>query len=91
MFKKNNHENPKLDSAIDEALTDLSPYDEEYLDKVKALDTLYKLKEISSPKRVSPDTLVIVAGNLLGIALIIRHENVNVVTSKALGFVMKAR
>ena len=42
-------------------------------------------------RRVSPDTMAIVAGNLLGIALIVGHERMNVVTSKALGFVLKSK
>jgi hypothetical protein len=41
--------------------------------------------------RVSPDTALLSATNILGILLIIRHEYVNVITSKAQSFVLKPR
>jgi hypothetical protein len=83
-----------LDETIDAALSELKelkiadPAYQTTLDRVKEL---YKLKEATSPKRVSPDTMVLVAGNLAGIALILGYERAHVVTSKALGFVLKSR
>jgi len=44
-----------------------------------------------TPDRVSYDTMVATAANLVGIALIIRHEHVNVITSKAMSFVPKLK
>lgn len=41
-------------------------------------------------KRVSPETLAIIGGNIAGIVLILGYEHVHVVTSKALGFVMRS-
>jgi len=41
--------------------------------------------------KVSPDTLLVVAGNLLGIVLILTYEKANIVVSKALNFVLKGR
>lgn len=51
---------------------------------------LYKLKEIDSKKRVSPDAMVGAATNLAGILLILNYEHAHVMTSKALSFVWKA-
>jgi hypothetical protein len=45
----------------------------------------------SKPKRVSPDTLAAVAGNLLGIIVIVGYENKHVITSKALSFLKALR
>ena len=42
-------------------------------------------------KTVSPDTILLVAGNLLGILAVLNYERVHVVTSKALGFILKPR
>lgn len=39
--------------------------------------------------KVTPDTVLIVLCNLLGIILILKHEKIDIITSKALGFVMK--
>lgn len=55
------------------------------------LEKLYAMKKSNRSSRVSPDALVAVAGNLLGIGLILQHERLHVVTSKALGFVMKTK
>jgi len=39
----------------------------------------------------SPDTLLIVGANLLGILLILNYEKLDIVSSKAVGFILKAR
>lgn len=43
------------------------------------------------PKRIDPNTVILSATNLAGILLIINHERLNVITTKALGFILKAR
>jgi hypothetical protein len=63
----------------------------EYADALDLLTRLYALKEDNSKNRLSKDTLAVVVGNLAGILMIVGHEKAHVVTSKALGFVMKAR
>lgn len=83
-----------LQTTIDEALDQLKGIDvdsNEYNDKMTTITELYKLKEKHTPKRVSPDTVAIVVGNLVGIGLILGYERAHVVTSKALGFVIKAK
>lgn len=40
---------------------------------------------------VSPDALATIAGNLLGIMLILNYERMHVITTKAIGFVIKGR
>lgn len=83
-----------LDETIDAALAELKelkttdPVYKTTLDHVKEL---YKLKEQTTPKRVSPDTMATVLGNLAGIVLILNYEQAHVVTSKALSFVLKPR
>jgi hypothetical protein len=63
---------------------------EERLSAMKAYRELCELQE-KSKTRVSPDTLLIVGGNLIGIVLILGYEHLHVVTSKALGFVLRGR
>ena len=41
--------------------------------------------------KVSSDTLVIVGANLLGIILILKFEQLDIITTKALSFVIKGR
>lgn len=83
-----------LEKAIDDILSDMAHHpssSEEYAKMADQLSKLYSLKEFDSKKRVSPDTLAIVLGNLVGIILIVGHERAHVVTSKALNFIMKLR
>lgn len=94
MFTKKSPETEELDKAITKVLLDMQKFSsdtEEFAKMTAQLERLYKLKEIESRKRVSPDTLALIAGNLAGIVLIISYERAHVITSKALGFVMKAR
>ena len=94
MFTKKKDANPKLQYAIDIVLEQMALVDsrsDEYAKMTEQLTKLYKLKEMETPKPVSADTLAIIAGNLAGIVLIIGHERAHIVTSKALGFVMKLR
>lgn len=58
--------------------------------ELRGAETELKKKEVEDRKRVSPDTVALIAANLAGILLIIGHERINVVTSKALGFVTRA-
>lgn len=41
--------------------------------------------------KFTPDTLLVVGGNLIGILLILNFERLDIVRSKALGFVLKGR
>jgi len=91
---KPRHEKSGLEKAIDELLKEMDTYDgdsESYSLLADQLVKLYGLKEIDKPKRISPDTLAIVIGNLAGIAMIVGYERANVVTSKALNFVLKLK
>lgn len=93
MFQKPKNEDG-LDDAMAILLSDMKDFtgsDEEYAKMVRQLDTLSKIKVQNKPDRVSMDTLATVSGNIAGILLILHFEKINVVTSKALSFVMKAR
>lgn len=91
---KTQTEESGLEKAIAEVLREMSQHSsdsQEYAKMADQLTKLYSLKEIDTPKRVTPDTLALVIGNLAGIILIVGHERAHVVTSKALNFVMKLR
>jgi len=91
--KKTEEVNP-FDLAITQALNDvqsLSPETPEYAKAMSNVGTLTKLKEQHSKRKVDPNVLVTAGANLTGILLILHYERIHVVTSKALGFVMKLR
>jgi|tagenome__1003787_1003787.scaffolds.fasta_scaffold17521206_1 hypothetical protein len=87
--KKNQLE---LDVAINHAIIDMrghSVTSDEYAEILTRVERLTKMRD--KPQQVSPDALVAVAANLTGIFMIIKHENVNVITSKALGFITRTK
>lgn len=58
---------------------------------LKTTERVHKMKTQKDSNRVSGDMWVSAAGNLAGIIAIIHHERLGVITSKALGFVMKSK
>ena len=82
-----------LEREIDNLLVDMEEMyvdSEEYQASIEMLGRLHEMKS-KDKSHVSPDTLAIVAGNLLGILLILKHEELNIITSKALNFVIRGR
>lgn len=58
---------------------------------LKKLDAELKEKDVETYGKLKLETLAPIAGSLAGIVLILGFERAHVVTSKALGFVMKSR
>lgn len=56
---------------------------------LRSVETDLKKKEIEDRRRVSPDTVAAIAANVVGILLIIGHERISVISTKALGFIPK--
>lgn len=79
-----------LDSELIQ-LRELNPTSKEYEKTLETVSKLHRMKQDDKPATLSPDTVAVVAANLLGIMLILKYEKFDIVTSKALGFVMKAR
>ena len=83
-----------LENAIERALQTMAnedPASEAYAQVVSQLETLHKLKTEESKPRVSAEAVLAAGANLLGILMIVGHERTHIVTSKALGFVLKLR
>lgn len=93
MFTK---QKPKsqLDLEIDRLVLELKkhqPTSDEYTKIMAQLKDLSKVQKEQSPESVSPDTKVMAAVNLAGIMMILKHETVHVIASKAVSFVPKLR
>jgi len=91
MLRKSETET-KLDAEIRTALAKLDglePTSEEYAKTVDMVSKLHKLKVEERPKRINPDTVLVVAANILGIVWITQHERFHPITTKSLGFVLK--
>lgn len=64
---------------------------QEYAKMLSSVERIHQMMDIKKPSSVSRETLLTVGANILGILLIIKHEDVNVITSKALGFVIRVK
>ena len=58
---------------------------------LKEAELLIKQADLERRGKISPDTVIMIAGNLAGILLILNFEKVGVVTSKAMGLLIKLR
>lgn len=93
MFGKKNKEKTALDKAIEDRIDELDVNDNADQDeaKIENLKELVEVKEkLEGPKRsIDPNTILTIGGSLLGSLLIIGHERLNVVTTKAFGIVQR--
>lgn len=58
---------------------------------LREAETDLKRDDIEARKRISMETLAVIGGNIVGIALILGFERTGIITSKALGFVTRSR
>lgn len=86
-----------LEDAIEQLFREMAGYDgdsEEYSKMVQQMDTLYKLKtvdaETSKVFKVTPDTVLLAAANILTVLIVVGYEQKSVLTSKALMFLRKS-
>lgn len=93
MFWRNKPD-PLYDKMIELGM-EVVDLDKEAGEPVVAFDRITRLYELREKMKrensISKDTLLIVAANLLGIILVIRHEHVNVITSRAMQMVINPR
>lgn len=91
--KFRNQEPDKLDEPIAAVLQEMETYgpdSEEFAKNLAYLERLMRIKTDNKVEnRISRDTLAIVAGNLLGILIVVMYEQKHVMTSKAFGFTVK--
>jgi len=89
IFKKRHSLNKEIEIVL-EKMSKVTPDSNEYTAMAKNLETLYSANS-KSRNTVSLDTIVTVAGSLIGIILIINHEQTGIITSKAMSFIIKGR
>lgn len=93
-FKKEPTPSP-VQPIIDELIAFIVDTDQdskEYAAAIDQLSKLYKMKEFDTPnRRVSPETIAMIAANFAGLLLVLNHERLHVIGSKAFGMVFKAK
>lgn len=94
MFSGKGYLYSPLEDAVNRLVNDLNNHEigsEEYQKSLDALTKLHKMKVEEKPSSVSKDTLVIVAANLIGLFMVIRHERINVITTRAFSMLLKPK
>lgn len=85
--------NPDLDVPIMQvldAMKEMQPDHEEYPLMISHLERLVELKK-KKKQPISLDNALVVAGNLLGILVIVAYEQKHVFVSKAQGLILKPK
>lgn len=85
---------PDFDDAIDRILFTMNEHEVGSPEYTKAVVFLERVTDVKQKKKlsgVSSDTKLIVAGNILGILLIVFAEQNHVVVSKGLSFILKPK
>ena len=90
-LKKRTDQNDVLIERVVLQMEQVSVQSDEYSQLLLVLERLTKLKGDNSPLQVSPDTLVLVAGNLIGVAFIVLYEQGHVITGQAMKYLFKQR
>lgn len=77
----------EMNSIANEMLLEKDP------ENLKILKQRYEaLSDLLKPDwKISPDTIALVSANLLGILLILNHERLDIISTRALGFISKIR
>jgi len=94
MFGRTARADTILDAPIQRVLVELEeqgPDSQEYPALLSYLERLMRIKTDNRRERVSLDNLTLVAGNLLGILVIVAYEQKHVMVSKGLGFILKPK
>jgi hypothetical protein len=93
-----NFRKPPTKTGLDEnielqydKLKTLQSESKEYAQVVKQIQKLHAMRQAEKPPVVDPNTLLMIGANITGIILIVGHERMHLVTSKALGFVRQLR
>lgn len=84
-----------LEPVMNQILADMETYgtdSPEYPALMQRLQEIVALRASQDTRRrCSPDGMLLVAGNLLGILIIVAYERTNVMTSKAVSFIVKPK
>jgi hypothetical protein len=85
----------KLDEVIEritQEMDKVGPYSPEYPKLIGHLQRIVTLRnQERGDRRISPDVVITAVANLLGIGIIVAYERMHVMTSKAVGFVLKPK
>lgn len=80
----------EIDAVLEEMAIEHGDTDR-YKKLADNLRTLYEIKATSKKTKIDPNTLITAGASLAGILLVLHYEKVDVIATKALGFIPKVR
>lgn len=93
-FSFNNETETPIDKQISYVLAEMTTEgvtSEEFPTLLTYLERLHALRQKERRDPISRDTIALIAGNLMGILLIVAYEQKHVITSKGFGQVIRPR
>ncbi len=83
----------KLEKEMDTVFAKLETLDVTSEDYNKAVNSLERLNEMKSKDKIkiNPDVIITVAGSIVGTLLVLYFEKTDVITTKALNWIIKGR
>ena len=81
----------EIDSILDE-MAAVDPQDDRYRVLLQRLNWLMEAKSKEKSKiKISPDTIAVGVFGLIQLGLVLHHEKLNVITSKAFNWILRGR
>lgn len=90
-MKKKNESLDFLIQALEKEMELTDPTGEDYPKLLEQYEKLTRLRREGAKSSIDPNTVIVAAGNLLGILAMLNFEKLGVITSKALGFIIKPK
>lgn len=81
----------EAEKKFDEQLKNQLDQAESLEEMADIMSLMERRRTLGDKRRISPDTMLIVGGNLVGIIMVLGYEKANVLTSKALGMILRGR
>ena len=91
MFRRQSTSDILLEEEIVHQLKVLKTHQAGSEEYAKVLENIIKMRGMQNKSSVSKDTWALAGTNLAGILMIIKHERVNVITSRAMNLLMRVK
>jgi tRNA nucleotidyltransferase (CCA-adding enzyme) len=89
-FKKDNRLT-KVINELTEAMNNVEPDSEEYNRMAQNLEILVRAKSSIKETKIDWNTVLMIGGTILQTVLILKHEKVDIITTKAMSTLLKLR
>ncbi len=90
-FKRKENKLNKVIEELTVAMTTVRPDSEEYNRMAQNMEILLRAKGSIKESKIDVNTLLLIGGTILQTVLILKHEQVDIITTKAMNTLLKLR